>query len=373
MAESPRSKPRVRRLTVRLFQFSALAFGVLLAFLIAEVGVRLFVDFAAQTPGRVHGIDPERPTAFLPGTSHRYQSNEFDYTVSFNRFGRRDVEWDDATIANPDNVLFIGDSFVLGNGLEHEDVIPTQLERLLGGDGVRPEVFNFGMPGGGPLEYARLLEEALGRGFAASRVIVLLFIGNDFYPSVIDDPAFDPERRKELIRRHATAPDPPATSYLVKFVRVRLSQSAVAVDWALRLGDLLGLSVYSSPSAYVFQRKLTPVQEQTLDTILGAVGVMKERADEARRRFLLVIMPSRIQVENADALTNTTMDAQAPNRRIARVCATLEIECLDLLPILQEKHRKSDEALYYPVDRHLTPVGAEFAAMAIAAFLVERK
>lgn len=372
MAEPSRSKPLVRRLTVRLFQFSALAFGVLLAFLIAEVGVRLFVDLEAQLPGRIRGIDPERPTAFLPGTSYRYESNEFDYTVSFNRFGRRDVEWDAAAIANPDNVLFIGDSFVLGNGLEHEEAIPTQLEGLLGGDGVQPEVFNFGMPGGGPQQYADLLQEALEQGFAASRIIVMIFVGNDFYPRVIDDPVFDPERRKEIIERRASAPDPPASSHLLKFVRSRASQSAIVVDWALRLGDLVGLSLYSSPSTYVFQRRLAPAQQQTLDTILGSVDRMKRLADEARRELFLVVMPNRIQVENAGALTSTTMDAQAPNRRVASACATLGIDCLDLMPILQAEHRKSDEALYYPVDRHVTPVGAELSATAIAEFLIGR-
>jgi len=373
MGEGARPRSPAGRLPVRLLQFSALAFGALVAFLMAEVGVRLFVDFQALQPGRVLGIDPEHPTAFLPGVSHRYQTEEFDYTVRFNRFGRRDVEWDAAAIANPANILFIGDSFVLGNGLEHEQAIPTQLERLLGDGGVEPEVFNFGLPGGGPREYARLLAEALEQGFAASTVVVMLFVGNDFYPAVIDDPVFDVDRRKELIRKRESAPDPPMTSHLVKFVRVRLSQSTTAVSWALRLGNLLGRSLYSSPSTYVFQRELTPAQQQTLDTILDSVGVMKRSANDAGRQLFLVTLPNRIQVENAAALTNATMDAHAPNLRIAQVCATLEVECLDLLPLLQEEAGKFDEVLYYPVDRHLTPAGAELAATAIAEFLIERK
>jgi len=358
---------------MRLFALAAVGLGGLLAFAIGELGVRLFVDFAQERPGRVEGVDPEHPTRFLAGASHRYQSQEFDYTVRFNRFGRRDVDWDAATIGDPANILFIGDSFVLGNGLEHDETIPTQLEHRLAESDWRPEVFNFGLPGGGPPEYLRLFEEALEAGFAASTVVVMLFVGNDFYPSVVDHPAFDPERRKEMIRRRQTAPRPLFSSHLIQFVRLRLGQSAVAVDWALRLGDLLGTSFYSSPTSYIFQRRMSPEQQETFDTILGSLAAMKRRADETGRQLLVVVTPNRVQVENSDALTNATMEAAAPNRRIAEVCASLELDCLDLLPLLSQESGKSRGGLYYPIDRHLNPEGAELASLAIAEFLTERK
>ena len=52
MGEGARPRSPAGRLPVRLLQFSALAFGALVAFLMAEVGVRLFVDFQALQPGR---------------------------------------------------------------------------------------------------------------------------------------------------------------------------------------------------------------------------------------------------------------------------------------------------------------------------------
>jgi hypothetical protein len=357
----------------RWFALIAIGLGLFLAFVIGELGVRLFVDFADEQPGRVAGVDPEHPTRFLAGTSHRYRSQEFDYTVEFNRFGRRDIDWDAATIQEPSNILFIGDSFVLGNGLEYEETIPTQLEGQLAEQGREAQVFNFGLPGGGPPEYLALFEEAVQEGFAASTVVVMLFVGNDFYPSVLDNPAFDAERRKELIRRREAAPTPGFRSQLIQFVRLRLAQSAAAVDWALRVSDLLGIQVYSSPTSYIFQRRLLPEQQKTFDAILASLDGMRRLADESGRHLLVVVTPNRVQVENNNALTTATMEAAAPNRRIMQLCEALEVQCLDLLPLLTQETLESSEALYYPIDRHLTPRGAAFVTSAIGALLLERE
>jgi hypothetical protein len=356
----------------RWFALVAMGLGLLLAFAIGELGVRLFVDFADEQPRRVEGVDPEHPTRFLAGTSHRYQSQEFDYTVEFNRFGRRDIDWDEATIQDPTNILFIGDSFVLGNGLEHEETIPTQLEGQLAQQGRKAQVFNFGLPGGGPREYLGLFEEAVKDGFAASTVVVMLFVGNDFYPSVLDDPLFDAERRKELIRQRDAAPTPGLRSQLIQFVRLRLAQSAAAVDIALRLSDLLGIQIYSSPTSYIFQRRLLPEQQETFDAILASLEGMQRLAEESSRHLLVVVSPNRVQVENTNALTTATMEAAAPNRRIMQLCDTLELQCLDLLPLLAQETQRTSEALYYPIDRHWTPRGASFVTSAIGALLLER-
>ena len=162
-----------RRLLVRA---GALALGALVAFVVLELFVRAFVDLAAQRAIPVHGVDPENPVSFLPGFAHTYETPEFTYTVRFNSWGRRDVEWTEAAIADPESVLLIGDSFVLGNGLEHEDTIASGLERFYASHGAPREVLNFGLPGGGPAEYARLFEDGLARGVAARTVVVVVFV-----------------------------------------------------------------------------------------------------------------------------------------------------------------------------------------------------
>ena len=351
----------------------ALGLGSVIAFAALEIGVRLFVDVDAHRAIEVSGVDPKRPIGFLPGSSHVYETSEFRYRVDFNRFGRRDVEWDAATIADPGGILLIGDSFVLGNGLEHDQAIPTRLEDLLGGAAGSLEVFNFGMPGGGPPQYAQLLDAAIEDGFAAHTVVVMIFVGNDFYPSVIDDPNFDPV---EIAERQVRPPAPAPSGFrseLVRFVRFRLAQSPVVVSAILTFGKWTGMEVYSSPSAYIFQREQAPEQERVIETILGSIREMKRRCDAASRQLLLVAMPNRIQVENSEALTSATLDPAAPNRRLEELCDDLAMPCLDLLPVLRAEYERSGEGLYFPIDRHLTPAGSEFAASSIARFLKEKR
>ena len=176
-----------------------------------------------------------------------------------------------------------------------------------------------------------------------------------------------------MLRQRQAAPSPVFSSHLLQFVRLRLTQSAVAVDWALRLGDWLGTSFYSSPTSYIFQRRMSLEEQETFDTILGSLVAMKRVADDAGRELLVVITPNRVQVENAEALTNATLDAASPNRRIVELCVSLEVACLDLLPLLKREAGRIDGGLYYPIDRHLNPEGAKLASLAIAEFLSERK
>jgi len=51
--------------------------------------------------------------------------------AEFNQDGRRNHGWTPAQIADPSSILYVGDSFALGNGLADADIIPTHLEALL--------------------------------------------------------------------------------------------------------------------------------------------------------------------------------------------------------------------------------------------------
>jgi hypothetical protein len=226
---------------------------------------------------------------------------------------------------------------------------------------------NFGMPGNGaPPSYAVLLDDAIAKGFAARDVVVGIFVGNDFYPSVLD-------RRPS--RASAPAPGPAAAPPLLshwktlEFLKLRVSQSARLVGWALAAGRWLGVSLYDSAGTYVFLRERTPAQEALFREILGHVGVMNQRCRETGRRLFVVIFPNRIQVENRETLTSGVYDPERPHRDILAFCREQEIPCLDLLPVLSEAWQRGGEPLFFPIDRHLDRRGYRLVSDAIAAFL----
>lgn len=348
----------------------AVSLGLTLAVL--EVGVRLLAEEELE-PFAIRDIDyAGGGLAFLPGHSRRYERPEYTFDARYNAFGRRDVEWPPAVVSDPASVIVIGDSFVYGIGVEPPDTIPTLLEGHFAQTGHPVEVMNFGMPGtGAPPTYQLALDDAIAKGFAARTVVVLIFIGNDFYPSVLAP------LEREL---RPPPPDAPRNAggalghwKTFQYLKLRVSRSTRLVGLALTAGRFLGVSVYDSAGTYIFLRERTPEQEGLFRRILSHIGRMKERCDESGRRLFVVIMPNRIQVENRDALTGRVYDAARPNRDIARYCDELRIPCLDLLPVLREAHQRDGEALFYSADRHLNVRGSRRAAEAIARFLMAER
>lgn len=354
-----------RRLRRLLPNLALLAVSLLVILGAAELAVRLFVDLGKYKPIGVYDVDPDNPYAFLPHHERLYETSEFRYTVSTNRFGRRDVEWSADVLSQPQNVLVIGDSFVLGNGVEEANSIPTLLESHLARPGRAREVLNFGMPASGPADYRVSLEQALRAGIAARTVLVGIFIGNDFYPEAV-------HTRTSAPAEPVSPPPRGPRSRLLQFVRLRVSQSPLLVGWVLRLGGLLGISVYDTAGSYIFLRTPTAEQEALFDAILAHVGRMQELCNARARRLYVVIFPNRLQVENRDALTNAVLDAERPNRRILAWSGERGLDCLDLLPVLRAHWTAHGEPLYFAVDRHLNAKGTHVAARAISDFLAER-
>jgi hypothetical protein len=323
-----------------------------------------------DTPGPLAVLDLDhqnRRLSFLPHRSRRYETAEFTFDASYNRFGRRDRDWPAEVVSDESSVIMLGDSFVFGVGVEAEQTVPSLLEAYAGQHGEPREVMNFGIPGGGPPSYAALLDDAFARGFGASTVVVGVFVGNDFYPSVLS----------ELSRLPAVAAPPPETggrprSVLLQMLRTRVSQSARMVGLALTVGRWLGVPVYDGAGTYIYLRERAPEQEDTFQQILSYLGQMQEACDANGRRLLVVVFPNRIQVENQDDLTNFIYDAERPGRDIGAYCAAHGIPCLDLLPELTRVHGSAQDPLFFPVDRHLTVHGNQAAADAVYAFLVEQ-
>jgi len=346
-------------MAIRAATFGSVCASLLGLLAVLELGTRLAVDLEDLSPTKVSDVDPEQALSFVPGLTRSYRSSEFTFTVSYNRHGRRDVEWTSATLADPRNILMIGDSMVLGNAVDAQRTIPSQLEARLAEIGPPREVFNFGGPAGGPPQYEQLLRIAIDSGIGARVVVVGIFVGNDFYPAVL--------------RPMPTVVHPPAAvpwnrSALLEVVRRRVAQSSRGVGWLLRFGTLTGIPVYDTGGSQIFLREPSPAQLELFDRILDHVGAMKDLCTGGGRELFAVLIPNRIQVENHRELTNDRFDPTAPNRRISEYCRRRSIACLDLLPALLEANARG-APLYFPIDRHLTPAGYKVAADAIFEFL----
>ena len=112
------------------------------------------------TPLALFGGIEKASTTFQPisYTRLRWESipDGFSNVVSLNIYGFRGPDFPVRPASKP-RVIFIGDSFAEGLGVDDDDTLPAQFERLAGG---RYEVLNLGVSGTGLPEYARLARDS---------------------------------------------------------------------------------------------------------------------------------------------------------------------------------------------------------------------
>jgi hypothetical protein len=155
--------------------------GVLLSFLVAfamaEGAVRLF---RPQEVGPVRfTCDPELGEIPVPGQhGERHFPGVFDFIYSNNSLGWRGPREFRADKQATYRVLFLGDSFTYGLGVNDEKTFAAQVEKILTADRLSVEVMNAGCPGKGT-DYEVKVFDTVGRKFHPD-LTVLCFFCNDF-------------------------------------------------------------------------------------------------------------------------------------------------------------------------------------------------
>lgn len=119
----------------------------------------------------------------LPNVKSRQTAPCFDIVMSYNQFGARGPE---PNRQDTGNVIFLGDSFTEGFGLQENMTIPAQFSRLSG----KPYV-NLGVSRTGSTQQS-LIYRHFADSFKHRNVFMLLFLENDFIDNDYDkhDTAF---------------------------------------------------------------------------------------------------------------------------------------------------------------------------------------
>ena len=149
-----------------------LFFVLVICFVVLEVAFRSFAPQAASVNERdlFYEYNPLLGWSLIPGVSGEFSSSEFSVSVSVNEDGLRD---------SPDfeaekKVLFFGDSFVWGYGVEEYEGMSEQLELLL----ENYEVVNYGQSGYSS-DQELLLYQSLDLDYVPEMIFVFVY-PNDF-------------------------------------------------------------------------------------------------------------------------------------------------------------------------------------------------
>jgi len=295
---------------------------------------------------------------------------------------------------NPAKLLAvsIGDSFAMGR-VPHGWHFTTVAERRLGGAAA---VYNLGVEGIGPREYAYLLErEALPLG--PDVVVVNLFIGNDLAGS--ESPSrirarlwldrenllvYQVPRRLLALRAGAGAADPETAGrpqgHSGQEGRLTDDEARERFAW---LDDPMREEPSMKPAAFLAYERMRARQlggppNRKLAHLLHHVDEMRRLAGSTP--LLFVLIPDEFQVEDdlwrevQAGLPGPPLDRDQPQRLLGEALRARGLPYLDLLPRLRAVPPLADgrRHVYHLCDTHWNARGNRVAGEALAEALAER-
>ncbi|HKP32378.1 MAG TPA: SGNH/GDSL hydrolase family protein [Chitinophagaceae bacterium] len=153
--------------------------GLVLSIAFAIVAL---VNFAMSRETEKEGL------IFKPNTKVRYQTSEFDYTVSISSIGLRNPE---ITVEKSKfRILCFGDSWTYGWGVNMEDAWPAKLQTYLNSKGLDVEVINCGQAGIYSTIYAQYLKK-LSSILKPDLVLIGMLQGDDLAQLYENDSIFN--------------------------------------------------------------------------------------------------------------------------------------------------------------------------------------
>lgn len=396
MAPQAPSKRVLRAIILRLF---AALFGLLIAILLIETGVRLLygslpinvqialrdfhvTPFTDQqlAPPSLWQADKDYLTIVRPGVTDSLQAGS--PTVTFHvssyawwggRVGFRSPQPQDGNV----EAVALGDSFTFCF-TELADCWVTKVGQQAG-----LKFSNLGQPVTGSESHARIYNDFVAKPdlkLKQPKLVLWQFYGNDFN----DDYG--------LAALNGTAKSPPAPVPATRPLpqgplAVWLRQNSViyVMMSALLRGNDPGVQQFVDPyhttangldlwfgQSYVRDSFDMSQPRNQEGEALSQQAILKTRAtvEQNGGKFVMIIMPAKEETYRALAeslMSKAAVDAiAAPRLHILDFCKTENLTCFDLLPALQAQ---ASRQLYYPNDPHLNMAGNQVAADAIANFI----
>jgi len=270
---------------------------------------------------------------------------------------RNDKDLDSASIA------LIGDSFVEGVLIPHDQLVSSQLQSALA-----VPVVNLGLSGYGPQQELIVLRR-FALGLKPKVVLWFFFEGNDL---------LDVPRYESLVSRKEVSGDLDSVwerSFLRNALFTLASRNATklqhdSIEAARRSATFIKAD--GTKETFYFAYGSEPLNAEEEESLKKAQSCFLEAAKlsaEAGTKFILVYVPSKFRVYKdlcefpEDGYSKTWQPNKMPEQ-MKQWAYDKHIEFLDLTPSLQTVASKG-ELLYFPDDDHWNAYGNQVVATAI--------
>lgn len=339
------------------------AFGVAMAFVIGEGALRLCG--CTRLPMHIPGTRGIARFADRPEGYFRWYWNSAGYRTA--EIGRKgDTE---------ERILVVGDSHTEGAGIDDGDRFSDRLEQYLNGQRNvgRVTVMNFGQAGVTAPGYLEIIRTGLAYG--PDLVMLVVFSGNDLAELV---------SAKEYLGVRAERKPPGDRLWEAVKARLRrlyLYHTAAHVFRGLRANSRAHVTVTGPYLQALGQAKYfieRPVDlEAALDRFRHLLYEIKKESEARDIRFLVVTLPSKLQVDEASSQEAGREIAQElrieldharrvdafVHRRMVDVVREIVPHGRDLRDPLKEAWPSREK--FWPRDWHLNTLGHEVVARAL--------
>jgi len=319
--------------------------------------------------------DPDIGHRLKPHARTRFATSEFAADIAINGAGVRDNEELGPKAPDERRIVLLGDSLVLSVQVPFEQTFGELLERRLndGSSVHRYRVINAGVQGYGPVEEQLFFEKIASR-LEPDLVMTVIFVGNDAEEAVSSKPKLAGDARTQASRVSDSV-----VTRLRRLVRrsmvlqiLRLRAVAAAERFTTTLAP-------PEPPLQSYAANPAPRIAEGLAISRGCIERIGTVASHAGAETAVVLMPARFQVDDADygrlrdavASAGGELVRDGATERFDRTLGSLAMPRLDLLPALRARLPGPD--LFYQETVHLTPLGHEVVADALARFIEEHR
>lgn len=344
-------------------------------------------DYQKTNPIGPHKIDTSLPwcTIHPPGGRFRQQLPCQTVEMRFNAEGFRGPlpERNDAR-----TTLFLGDSFTEGWGLEEDQTISAAFSRRTG-----IPVLNLGISGIGTTKSA-LLYEDFSKRYRHARVIVLLFLGNDFWDNDARDYAVEHPDTYMVYRKDTSDLDKltyvssPDSSLLSRsrfeaareagFPKLRsrglkhtLADSTAGIisrlanlTYTIRAWTILQIGISRMKGLDIPEPEELKYDEVNMKIFKHDLQAILQAASKQGADVLVTNLPSGTLLKAMSRSSAKRDSYRALEDSISSFVSKHGGTFVSLEKEIASKHVKTEELLF-PCDPHYNPYGAEF----VAAFL----
>lgn len=334
----------------------AMTVSLVLTLTFVEIGLRLFAPQIVQCKINYEWRADDDVLPYVPKASYKGRmvlKDQFDVDLTTNAQGFRNLG--DIPMKKPEGVkrlVFMGDSFVFGWGIDDKETFTYLLQEDLGTryGKEKVEVINAGVYGYDIIQYRelfyRLLKyepDAVFLGFCLENDFNITPLKND---TTVEGVRVEPETSFKYKARNFIN-----NLHLVALVRDRLY-----INFPKIRNLMLSLGVNNKRD--IFLKEYTPALRKSMSET-GAV--LKEMQDECSKRgikFIVLLVPLKEQVYCREEINKFDgYDVDRPNKALKEVLTASRVDYLDLLgPLILESERTKDR-LYFDIDPHWTKYG----------------